>query len=75
MRNEIAELVQTQIEERDGARWINGFCSICGTRLSVRASDRAGAVPTTECPTGHKVVVKDERSRGRDEPFVAPRAQ
>lgn len=55
----------TRIEERDGAMWVSGFCPGCGERFAFRAPEDGGA-REVRCPNGHSLVIRDERSAGRD---------
>jgi hypothetical protein len=58
------ELLETQIEERDGATWVTGNCASCGTKMGI-AADGPGAFPPHRCDgCGTMVVVELDRSKG-----------
>jgi hypothetical protein len=64
------KLIDTRLEERDGAVWVTGLCPSCWERVAEHAPAE-DSTATVRCPNGHVLVVVDQRSAGRD---VLPRS-
>jgi hypothetical protein len=56
-------LIETRLEDRDGAEWVSGLCPFCWERVAFRAP-RPGAAEIEQCPNGHPVRIVDLRSEG-----------
>ncbi len=56
-------LAETEIEERDGDRWVSGLCPGCWERFAFHAPPR-GMVVRVRCPNGHPLVIKEQTSAG-----------
>jgi hypothetical protein len=59
----IPKLIETQIEERDGATWITGLCPFCWEHYSFHAPPQ-GAPATVRCPNGHTLRIVERHSAG-----------
>ena len=55
------ELIETRLEERDGAMWVSGICSYCWERMAFRAP-RPGSL--VQCPHGHPLRIEELHSEG-----------
>jgi hypothetical protein len=60
-------LVQTRLEERDGAIWVTGVCPFCWERLAFRAPPRGTSVEV-QCPNGHALRIADQTTEGTAAP-------
>jgi hypothetical protein len=58
-----AQLIETRIEERDGATWVTGLCPLCWERCALVAP-ALGTPATGHCPNGHEVEINSRRSAG-----------
>lgn len=67
-----AELIETTLEARDGALWVDGLCSNCCTRVAVRMSE-TGAPERAYCPEGHLLRIRALHS-ARAQPSPLPLA-
>lgn len=56
-------LIETRLEERDGATWVSGICPFCWDRFAFPAPP-AGEVVHVPCPNGHPLRIEDRRSAG-----------
>jgi hypothetical protein len=56
-------LVETQIEDRDGATWVSGICPFCWERLAFHAPP-PGTTAEVQCPNGHPLRIADQTSAG-----------
>ncbi len=56
-------LVETRLEERDGATWVSGYCPYCWERIAFLAPP-PGTTPRVACPNGHPLRIADQRSEG-----------
>jgi hypothetical protein len=56
-------MVETRLEERDGATWVAGYCPYCWERLAFRAP-RRGSTARVACPNGHPLRIADQTSEG-----------
>jgi hypothetical protein len=68
-------LVDTQIEDRDGAAWVTGACAACGAHLAI-AADAQGIFPPMRCgDCGSMVEVQRANSKGAqpDDESLSPR--
>jgi hypothetical protein len=57
------DLVETRLEQRDGATWVSGVCPFCWEGLAFVAPPE-GRTATVQCPNGHPLVIRDRRSEG-----------
>ncbi len=65
-----AELIETTLESRDGALWVDGVCSNCWTRVAVRMLE-TGAPDRADCPEGHVLhVVALHSARAQPSPLL-----
>lgn len=67
-----ADLIETTLESRDGALWVDGLCSNCWTRVAVRMP-HDGAPERAYCPEGHVLRVVGLHS-ARAQPSPLPLA-
>jgi hypothetical protein len=58
-----AKVIQTRIEERDGATWVTGLCPYCWERVAVRTA-RDGTATAAQCSSGHRLAIVEHRSAG-----------
>jgi hypothetical protein len=58
-----AVLLETRLEERDGATWVSGLCPYCWERHFFRAPPR-GTAADVRCPNGHDLRIEDQTSAG-----------
>jgi hypothetical protein len=56
-------LIETRLEERDGATWVSGICPFCWDRFAFRAA-APGEVVRVPCPNGHPLRIENRRSAG-----------
>ncbi len=56
-------LVETQLEERDGAEWVSGMCPGCWERFAFRAP-APGRLARVRCPNGHLLRIEGRTSAG-----------
>ena len=59
----VAKLIETRIEDRDGATWVTGLCPLCWERIAAHAPAEGDHV-TFDCPNGHPIEVVELRSAG-----------
>jgi hypothetical protein len=58
-----AKLIETRIEERDGATWVTGLCPFCWERFGFHAPPE-GKTPLVTCPNGHNLRIVERHSAG-----------
>ena len=58
-----ARVIETRLEERDGGTWVTGLCPFCWERVAALLAP-GGAVPSAQCPNGHRLSVVERRSAG-----------
>ncbi len=56
------ELIETRIEERDGATWISGVCPFCAERYAFIAPVETPS--RVRCPSGHDLAIVTSHSAG-----------
>jgi hypothetical protein len=64
MTNERRPLLETRLEERDGATWVTGLCPACWERFSFVAPTEEGRRAHVGCPNGHALVIDELKSEG-----------
>jgi hypothetical protein len=63
------ELIETRLEERDGATWVSGLCPKCRDRVTAKESP-TGVVSPVRCSNGHELRVGPTRSAGVASPVA-----
>jgi hypothetical protein len=58
-----SKVIETRLEERDGATWVTGLCPFCWERVAARLTP-GGAAEHALCPNGHQLAVVESRSAG-----------
>lgn len=56
-------LVETRLEERDGATWVSGLCPYCWQRLAFHAPPPGTSMDAC-CPNGHALHLGEQTSEG-----------
>ncbi|MGD0678222.1 MAG: hypothetical protein ABSC94_22660 [Polyangiaceae bacterium] len=68
-----AKLIDTRVEERDGATWITGLCPFCWERVAVR-DPSVDSTATARCPNGHLLHIDERHSSGESAPIESPQS-